>query len=1179
MDGDAGAQAEKLYTEAVHETPPNRNKLDRLVDVLCDHPRLLYDSFFAKAHEAAGIAVDIWHGTGDMMSDDNLLILTPPALWGWTVMEETVCHAPPQELRETRYPQLAQQFLNLAEQTLAHPDTTPGPVVRRTIQALTRFWPEIINACISLKTQSPAWRQMYEAMLQRADSLMQLSENSDDPALQMHLAKFLETEATIFTAVPQPGGSSRSTLSLDHLPDSHAYISKAALATRGERARQQLLRLLPSSDHIRLCNTSFITATINSIVYLMNLRPQFCEQLLERLINWYVVTNSSEQTMTHLQSVVIGKTLSIALLQLYTRRYMGAYSEVLERALDALNGPEWVRWQEQQARERERRQRQQARQRSQARRQVPDEDPHSTRWVPAPEDGQDELAYQPAPGADAELGTMASQPSSDAAGQKRTAHADDDDDEEKQMLLLEESAKRVKLGEEAKMKKKSAASAEERRQIAVDTDQEMEAEMQVALQSELPFELPSMDEMTSDARQEHVVEAIRRVISGSECVRKFIEHKRVLHSVDAASGPRLQTLANGLSTNSKVLEDSMVMLVRLVTNCYVMFFEASRTEASPAHMDASSQWNEMQECVEGVLQSIVDAPRAQYGLAMILLYELWMSVVVTDPELARTPEKSDSEYTVLALYLRWCERIFDAIVASSMEMACQQVERAAAETADGAAVVPQQQPELDELLLEFIKDVPYLPLALLSKVEACLKSPSTAALGFVTLERAIEQRPPIFSAGLDILLTYSAHPDRATRVGCIRAVKKHYPNGASAQRISKMAGSSFKMGVERATKQSAEMEQKVAAILNQVDDVSMSDDVPMSDEAVEMRKTEAAEKKKADAFAMRKQGEQVIEAGLVVHMELLLALSTKNMDLLTIVFDAYKDAPLTVQISIRRIITPLVKSMVNTPAKITPVLTQFPVGAETLAQRMIFLLCADATRVPARELVQGVLGMCDKRNLDGNFMVFLVNGMDREEALKRLPSIVGILDGSDGPRMLVRESFARLTTSSLNRPSVLSPTQLLMGLHDEAVVSTGQKAVEAVGVYEAMAKPDGTRVFSTPVFDTALKLLAEQEHVSPLMLQTADAYYRRRGGPAGTVIKLLQKLIERKVWTMDDDMVQVFVQSFRTMLPGTLALVKTVPHDALKRMVEMDAQLATAVRGYVSKMSDSARKPYRWLLH
>ncbi|KAJ1772664.1 hypothetical protein LPJ54_004600 [Coemansia sp. RSA 1824] len=51
------------------------------------------------------------------------------------------------------------------------------------------------------------------------------------------------------------------------------------------------------------------------------------------------------------------------------------------------------------------------------------------------------------------------------------------------------------------------------------------------------------------------------------------------------------------------------------------------------------------------------------------------------------------------------------------------------------------------------------------------------------------------------------------------------------------------------------------------------------------------------------------------------------------------------------------------------------------------------------------------------------------------------------------------------------------------------------------------------------------------------------------------------------------------MLPGTLALVKTVPHDALRRMVEMDAQLATAVRGYVSKMPDSARKPYRWLLH
>ncbi|KAJ2851924.1 hypothetical protein IWW36_000697 [Coemansia brasiliensis] len=1173
-------KADALYSEAVHETPPNRTKLDHLVDLLCDHPQLLYESFFDKGHEAASIVVDVWHGTGDMNADDNLSILTPPAAWGWMVMEETVCHAPPLELMETKYPQLAQKFLDLAAHTLKHVESTPGLIVRRSVQALTRFWPEIINACISLKTTNPVWKQMYERMLELAQTLMQMSERSDDPALQMHLVKFLETEATIFTPIPQLGASPRSTLNLDMLPDAHPYIDKAALAKRGERARQQLVRLLPSSDHMRLCNTSFITAIINSIVYLMNLRPQFCQDLLERLTNWYAVINSSEQTMTHLQLVIISKALRIALLHLYTRRYMGAYSEVLESTLDTLGGPEWIRWQEQQARERERRQRQRAREREQAPRQ-PDTDGghHSARWVPAPEDGQEDLAYQPAPGADADFGVSLP----DSAGTKRAAgtiDVDDDDDEEKQMRLLEESAKRVKL-EEEKEKEPSVLSPEEeqrleRHQRAQAVDKEMEDEMQKVLLSEKQFDLPLMDSMPLETRQEHVIEAIRRVAAGSEQLRKFIEHKRILHDVPGSLNltRHKKVLENGLSSNGKVLEDSMVMLVRLVSNCYIVFYEANSVDGANPDMGPSTRWGELHTCIDQILQSIIDSPRTHYELAMILLYELWMSVVITDPELKRTPDKPENKYTVLALYLQWCESIFDAIVKSSIELtiASASVPASAQTTgtdpANGAAVVPQQQQQPDELILNFIKDAPYLLPAHLSKIEECLKSPKTALLGFTTLERAIELRPSIFNAGLNILLTYSAHPERTTRVGCIRAVKKHYPNGSSAQRIVTVANTSFIMGMDSANARAAELEKKVKVIFERVDEPA-----PENEE----KSTEAIEKRKAEALALRKQEEQGIEAGLVVHMELLLALSTKNIELLSAVFEAYKKAAPTVQVTVRRIITPLIKSMVNTPTKIIPVLIKFPAGSETLALRIIYLLCVDGARVPAKELVQAVLNMCDARKLDGNFIVFILSGMDREEALRRLPMVVSLLNNTEGPRVMLRESFSRLTTSYLNRPSVLSPTQLLMGLHDPSVAATGSKAMEAISVYESMTKPDGTHMFSTAVFDTALKLLSEQEHLSSLMLHTADVYYRQRNGPVGTVIKLLQKLIERKVWQLDESLMKAFVHSFRVMQPGTLALVKSIPQDALKQMVEMDKDLASSIREYVGKMNEQARKPYKWL--
>ncbi|KAJ2278762.1 hypothetical protein J3F81_000311 [Coemansia sp. RSA 371] len=1163
MNRNAGAQAEQLYSEAVQETPPDRNKLDRLVDLLCDHPQLIYDTFFAKAHKAAEIAVDTWHGTGDIKVNDRILILTVPALWGWTVMEETLCHAPPPELLETRYPQLAQQFLKLAELTLAHPNTTPGPVVRRTIQALTRFWPEIINACVSLKTQSPAWRQLYEATLRRADSLIQLSEQSNDPALQMHLAKFFETEASIFTAAPQPGGSPRSRLNLDRVPSQHAYISKTALVTRGERARQQLVQLLPSSDNMRLCSTSFITATINSIVYLMNLRPQFCEQLLERLINWYDAINSSEQTMTRLQSVVIGKTLRIALLQLYTRNHMSAYSEILKHKLDALGGPEWARWQEFQKRERERRLRHEAWERSLVPpKKASEEGPQSARWVPAPgdgqeksapEDGQVEPAYQPAPGADVDVNTDLPplKPLAEVLG----VNSSRSNSEDNQIELLEERTKRVKLDKEQEevvvsdmeievSEKELEIPDKELQQAAVENDSQIETEMQDALGSEPPFEMLAMDAMSPDTRQNHLMEAIRRVIRGSERMRKFIEHKRVLHSIDTAGKP---------APRSRTLEENMVQQVQLVANCYLVLFEACRARHLPGNMGASTEWSSMHACVEDILQYVVDAPQELYELAMALLYELWMSVVTSDPELKCTPDKPDSEFSVLALYLRWCEHIFDAIVKHSVRLATQQADTTpAAQTADGSAVVPElkeekSQTEPSELILAFIRDAPYILPALLAKVAECLKSPSTAPLGLAVLETAIEIRPPIFITGLDILLEYAASPDRATRSGCIQVILKHCSSRSSLlPRMSLAAKSHFVRGVRLAEKQSVELEKQVASIFNRVDKV-----LPVGELAV----TEAVEARKREALALRKQKKQAIEAGLAVYAELFLKLCAKHMELLVVMFVAYKGLSATVQVIIRRIITPLIKSMADTPAVIIPVLKQFPVGTETLAQRIVFLLCVNTARVPARELVQAVLNMCDARRLDGNFLAYLGNGMERAEVHKRLPTIVAMLNGSAGPQMLVSEFFTRVTTSYLNQPSVLTPTELLVALHEPAVVNTEKKAEEAVRVFGAMTNTDGTLKFPPRVFDEALAQLAGRAFVPVLMLKTAFIYREQHHGVADVAVKnLLQTLIERKVWEMRSSLLNAFISLFRTMLPDALPLVKSIPPNILQMMAKIDAR-------------------------
>ncbi|KAJ2161738.1 hypothetical protein GGF46_001242 [Coemansia sp. RSA 552] len=1164
--------AMRLYNEAVHETPPNRTKLDNLLDSLCAEPQLLYDGFFNKGHDAASMAVDVGHNMS--MYDENLAILTPPAAWGWTVMEETVCHAPPASMMETVYPQLARKFLELGLRTMEHIDTTPGLIVRKCVQGLTRFWPEIIRACISRGTTSPVWSQLFEKTLVLAVRITQLASRSDDPVLQMHLVKFLETEATVFTELPSGESNPHGTLSLERIPEDHPFISRSVLARRGEQARQQLVRLLPSSDHMQLCNTSFITAIINSVVYLMNLRPQFCRELLDRLTQWYAVINSSEQMMTHLQLTIVGKTLRIALLHLYTRRYMGGYSELLEQTLDRIGGREWAAWQESQARERERRERHKARQQQQQQQQQA----HTQRWVPAPEEGDTDMADQPAPGADD--GEVPPPPP--GAGRKRGERGgggdDSDSDEEKQVRLLAENAKRIRLDDSAKQKtaEESATAAAEERERLQREDRALEQEMQGAVQEQPEFAVPEMETLSAQGRRELVTAAIRRVNDGSEKLRAFIKHKRAMAAVTTTSGGGggIAVLANGLSTNSGVLEDSMVMMVRLVTNCYMVCDEISAVGGVEGDMVGRADWKEMHAVVEDVLQTITAAPRELYGLSMIFLYELWMTVVVTDPELSHPPNLPATEHTVFALYMRWSERIFDALIAASVEATNARASSAAMETETSEA----QQPAMDDTIAQFIQEAPYLPPDFLLKLEGpCLKVAGAAAqLGIVALEKGIDLRPPLLNAGLNLLMSYSVHHERTTRVACIRAVKRHYSDqqqlkqGDDKQqqlrqrlntKIESAAVKSFVFGVEASAKMSASAEQKIADIFGAA--AGEGEDV---------------EQRKAMAQAERRRAEQAVEQTMVAHSELLMALCTKNMLLLSHIFLAYRQAPGMVQVAIHRMVTPLVKSVAAAPAKILPVLTSFPQGAEKLALRTIFLLTPDAkTMPPPKDLVDAVLKMCDERGLGGDFLIFLVNGMDRSEAIRRLPMITRLLNGTEARRGLVRESFSRLT-SSVNRTSLLSPTELLVLLHNDVTADTLNQAMEAVGVLESMRTSSDTPVCTAAMFDAGLKLLIGQEKVSPLLLHTGHVFCKHRGGSPGMVINLLGRLIERKVWKMDEVVLDTFVRSFKMMLPGSLALVKQIPSDALKKIVGVDEELTQSIKAYVSKMPEKAKRDYKWLL-
>ncbi|KAJ1846125.1 hypothetical protein LPJ73_004629, partial [Coemansia sp. RSA 2703] len=825
---------------------------------------------FTDAYDAANTIIGMQE-SNDAHIREALDVLTPPAVWGWAVMEDAMCLSTPAHILQTTYPSLAQKFLDLVAKTIDNINTTPGPVVRRAVQALTRFWPVLISGCIVEDPNNSAWRKMYETTLALSRDLMKLSETLEDPAMQVHLVKLLEVEAVMFST-PSPTGDvpGHGIVNLNRIPDPHPYMNRAELARRSDVAKKQLINLLPESDNLRMCNVSFITGIISSLVYLMSIRPQFCGQILDKLTDWFGVINSSEQALSQSQLEIVSKSLRIMLLHLYTLRHMAPYAEVLSNTLDSLGGSDWEAWQE---RQRYEKRKMRAREEEMARRAQRQQQQQQQPTGPS-EDGvaRDESMRR-------------DRSASVHAGQKRLVNLVEDEDEEYQARMLEENAKRVRLDEAGEATaggiQADGRGTGAKTQQALENDKAMEAEVRAAVNAG-PFRVQPTANLSNDEREQLIVDAMQRIVISSKSVENFITYNRLQgfngmsiqqNPADAAAnrgqigstelGAR-STLPNGLSTNAGVLEDSVLLLVRMISNCYIMYSNTAITSAKPEGAGLTPRWAELHKCIDSVLETIKESPRTRYSLAIMTLYELWLAVVTTDPYLKQMPESPGYEYSAQALYLRWCEQIFDAIIKCSVETTIAQIQAQIVPDMaanDPSAPVPPQAPAAaappttDRLVLDFILDAPHVPPEYLKKLEVCMLKPETATLGFWTIEKAIEMRPPVFRAGLSILLSHSASHNRATRIGCIRAVKKHYMGSSESQSIEMTARASLKIGVKEAN---AKVEQ-FKAELERI-------------KSTEATTPEEVAKREADQAALKQRGDSEVDLALAIHGEILLAL-------------------------------------------------------------------------------------------------------------------------------------------------------------------------------------------------------------------------------------------------------------------------------------------------------------------
>ena len=93
------------------------------------------------------------------------------------------------------------------------------------------------------------------------------------------------------------------------------------------------------------------------------------------------------------------------------------------------------------------------------------------------------------------------------------------------------------------------------------------------------------------------------------------------------------------------------------------------------------------------------------------------------------------------------------------------------------------------------------------------------------------------------------------------------------------------------------------------------------------------------------------------------------------IFNAYAFMDLSVQEAIRDLITPLIRSLGSSHAKLLTLMRQCPSGSESLALRILTIFTEHGR--PSVQLVALVKSLVNERNLDARFLIPVIAEMDK----------------------------------------------------------------------------------------------------------------------------------------------------------------------------------------------------------
>lgn len=235
-----------------------------------------------------------------------------------------------------------------------------------------------------------------------------------------------------------------------------------------------------------------------------------------------------------------------------------------------------------------------------------------------------------------------------------------------------------------------------------------------------------------------------------------------------------------------------------------------------------------------------------------------------------------------------------------------------------------------------------------------------------------------------------------------------------------------------------------------------------------------------------------------------------------------------------------------------------PKGAETLVTRIIHVLTDK--QPPSAELVSRVRDLYQKRVPDVRFLIPVLNGLSKKEVIDALPELIML-----NPNV-VKEVFNRLLNDNSNFQSPLTPSELLIALHNIDSNKCDMKTIiKATSLCFAEKN-----VYTSEVLAVVIQLLMEQNPLPTLLMRTVIQSVSLYPQLIGFVMNVLQRLILKQVWKQEK-VWQGFIKCCQRTKPKSFQVLLQLPAPQLRTVFQSSPDFKKELQNYVEN-SDTVQR-------